>query len=225
MVLSFRPKEPLIFHMKYLLTLLLVLVFLSCSNNKSEISPFIDTPPPGFPAERTPEGPLMWQKSPNILSQYKNYNVPPVIVELRDSGRALPVNNTEIDDLGESLRTKIIRGLGSEHTIFTQPVKGFAVVKVKLLNVWSERALLNVVPGARSVNPLSGGATMQADIVDAVSGEVVAKIWDSRAVSPKTYLAGFDKWSGTEATFDDWARIISNRLVDRTNMQYQATSW
>lgn len=223
-MLSFGPKESPIFNMKYLLTLLLVVVSLSCSN-KSEISPFIDTPPPGYPSQRTPEGPLVWEKSPGILSQYKNYNVPPVIVEINDSARAVPVNSAEVIELGEMLRSKIIRGLGSEHTLFTQRIKGFAVVKVRLLNVWSERTLINVIPGGRSINPLSAGATMEMQVVDSVSDEVVAKIWDSRAGSAQTYLAGFDKWAGTEVVFDEWARIISNRLVSRDNMPYDVSNW
>ena len=157
-------------------------------------------------------GPQVTFSRPGVLKAYQAFYVEPVEAYTNDSGRLVPASSREIQNLAESFRQKIIRALGPRHTLFNQPAREVAILKVSISDVWSNRALLNLRPGWLVPNALEGGASMQAEVIDTVTNERVALITDSRRGARQGYLSGLTKWGGTEAAFDEWGLLLRHSI-------------
>ena len=65
-----------------------------------------------------PAKPHVTFKSPGILKKYRAFYVAPIEIYASDSGRLVPAEDRELDDLALTFREKIIRGLGDSFTKF-----------------------------------------------------------------------------------------------------------
>ena len=162
-----------------------------------------------------PVKPQVTYKSPGILKKYRAFYVAPIEIYTNDSGRLVPAEDRELDDLALSFREKIIRGLGDSFTQFNLPARDVALIEVAITDVWSTRALLNLRPGLLVPNTFEGGASMEAQVFDSITHEVIASVTDSRAGERKGFLTGLTKWGGTKAAFDSWAADIRKAVGGR----------
>ena len=162
--------------------------------------------------EPSEAGPKVSFSKPGALKSYDAFYVDPVAIYTNDKGRLVPAASREIDNLAKSFREKIIRALGDRHTMFDQPARNTAIIRVVITDVWSNRALLNLRPGLVVPNALEGGASMEAEIISSVSKKRVALITDSRPGTRKGFMSGLTKWGGTEAAFDDWAMLLKQSI-------------
>jgi hypothetical protein len=160
----------------------------------------------------TPAGPKVNFKKPGILKTYKAYYVEPVRMYAIDSGKFQPASSVELDRLATKFRSKIIRALGDKHTLFNQPARDVAILRIAITNVWSTRTLLNLRPGFIVPNAVSGGASMEAQVIDSVTNEKVGFVTDSRSGARKGYMSGLTKWGGTESAFDEWAEMLRHSI-------------
>jgi hypothetical protein len=162
-----------------------------------------------------PDKPKVTFKSPGILKKYRAFYVAPIEIYTNDSGRLVPAEDRELDDLALTFREKIIRGLGDSFTQFNLPARDVALIEVAITDVWSTRALLNLRPGLLVPNTFEGGASMEAQVFDSITHEVIASVTDSRAGARKGFLTGLTKWGGTKAAFDSWAAGIRKAVGGR----------
>ena len=189
--------------------MLVCLLVTGCGPKKSLLQ---DTVPPDASLQKAASGVHIWEAKPAALKQYDAFYVGPVTVLTGDSGRLTPSNDREMEDLGRQFRQRIIRSLGSRHTMFPHPANNVAIIDVTLTNMWSNRALANLRPGILIPNSLDGGATMQTVFIDSVSKKPVLKVWDSRSGERKGYLTGLTTWGGTKSTFDEWAMLLNKNM-------------
>ncbi len=191
----------------------------------SRVTPSDQTEPSGFLGDEkeyadlkpSPAGALVSFKKPGILKTYDAFFVEQIVVYGQDKGSLVPASSNELDELAHSLRDKIIRALGSRHTMFNQPARNVAILRVAITNVWSNNTLTNLRPGLIIPNVLEGGASMEALVIDSVSGQEVAKIADSRPGKRQGFMSGLTRWGGTEAAFDDWSMLL-NRSIRQGSM-------
>jgi hypothetical protein len=178
-------------------------------------------------------------KNANLLSYWKNKDVfktsskfilDPVTVYLLPEAQKRGIDPEQLAQLAQYF-TKAIKdeltGSG-RYEVVTEPGPGVMVLRAAITNVeptgGKENAALKgaetaathaVAPGASLLVPrLSvGKVAIEGEIVDSVSGEVVAAFMSSK--SGRRYFSGlkaYEKWGDIDAAFRSWAKNFRERL-------------
>lgn len=177
---------------------LLIASFVACSTNTLS--------PENYPDNLAHE---IRFSDPQILSRYDAFYVEPVIMSSNDSKSLFPAPDNEMKDLAFTFREQIIRALGSKVTNFNQPARNVGIIKIKVHDIWSDSALLNLRPGAIVPNTFRGGATMEARFLDSVTKKEFGYVVDSRRGTRQGLFSGLGKWDGAKNAFSDWAKLLA----------------
>ena len=157
---------------------------------------------------RLEQKPQIQSASPDILSRYSAFYVPEINILTIEGDALRRVDDSEVERLVADFRNKIIRQLGSKHTMFSQPAKNIGVIKVTVTDVSTTYALFQLYPGAIIPNALRGGASIEANITDSQTGQLLVNYKHSRQGERQGFLSGLGKWDGLKKAFDEWAREL-----------------
>lgn len=168
----------------------------------------------GTPSASDASAPKMQvsMKEPGILRRYQAFYVAPVDVYSVEGDYLMRVSQREVDDLAAEFRSKLIRKLENRSTAFPQPASNVALIKVSLTDVSTNYALFQLTPGLVVPNALRGGATIEAEFIDSVSGEKIGVVRDSRSGERQGFLSGLGKWDGVKLAFDEWAQLLAGSI-------------
>lgn len=194
---------------KIFLLLPILLLAISCSTKDANLLAN-DTPPANF--IKTASGVYLQAEDPNVFKKYRAFYVNPINIYKNDKGRLVVPSDVEVARLAMKFRDKLIRNLGSRYTPFNQPARDVAIIDIKVVDIWSSRAIDALRPGLIFPNNLSGGATMEASFYDTVTEAKVATVWDSRPGKRQGLLSGLTKWASTEEAFDEWSKILKKSI-------------
>lgn len=155
------------------------------------------------------EGPQIKTSEPKVLKKYTAFYVPEIEVYSIEGDTLRRVDDREVEGLAVNFRSKIIRSLGSKHTPLSYSSSNVARINVAISDVSSTYALFQIYPGFIIPNALRGGASIEAKVLDSVSGKEVLSFKESRQGERQGFLSGLGKWDGLEKAFDEWAMQLS----------------
>ncbi len=188
---------------------LIILILTSCSSKDANL--LTDhNPPKGF--KKIAGDVYLQSETPEVLKNYTAFHINPIIIYSNDKGRLVVPTQIEVDRLAKLFRDKLIRELGSSYTGFDHPAPHVAIIDIKIVDLWTSRAIEALRPGLIFPNNLSGGATIEATFFDSKSREIIATVWDSRPGDRTGFFSGLTKWKSTEAAFDEWTQLLKKSI-------------
>jgi len=95
----------------------------------------------------------------------------------------------------------------------SQPDVGVARVRVALTEINDTKWYLNLHPATKVTGAGMGGAAMESEIVDSVTGEQLAAVVQARHAS-QFRLNAFSTISDVKNVIDQWAEAASERLKE-----------
>jgi hypothetical protein len=104
----------------------------------------------------------------------------------------------ELEKLRTYMRSAMVKEIGYNWKVVSQPGPATARIRIALTNVKSA-SILEL-----------GGVSMEAEIVDTQTGEQIAALIDSRRRGRQ--LGEYYKWDAAKAIMDEWARQFYRRL-------------
>jgi hypothetical protein len=122
----------------------------------------------------------------------------------------------QLTDLTNHMHTKIIEAIqGAGKTVVDQPGEGVARVRVALTDIKKSTAV-SILPQASLLGAGIGGASMQAEVVDSVTGKQIGAVVQSGIGSriPFTNLGDLD---AAKVVIDGWAKRFQERLIELSN--------
>jgi len=161
---------------------------------------------------RADTGPVIEAAQPDILKKYDAFFVPDIEVYSMEGDVLRRVSPREVKGLAERFRAKLIQKLDNRYTMFPQPAKNVAGIKIALSDVSTTYTLFQLVPGMAMPNAMRGGASIEAEVVDSVTGKTVLTFRDTRQGERQGYLSGLGKWDGVEKAFDEWAMQLEDAV-------------
>ncbi|RIL10652.1 MAG: hypothetical protein DCC75_03895 [Proteobacteria bacterium] len=156
--------------------------------------------------------PQIETSQPGALKRYEAFYIPEIEVYEIEGDILRRVDQKEVEGLAQNFRSKLIRQLGSKHTMFPQPARNVASIKVALSDVSSTYALMQLYPGMLVPNAMRGGATIEAKVVDSITGKDVLTFRDTRQGERQGFFSGLRKWDGVESAFDEWAMQLGGAV-------------
>ncbi|MHC4165919.1 MAG: DUF3313 domain-containing protein [Planctomycetota bacterium] len=155
------------------------------------------------------------------LASYSSFIVDHVEVHFRAGAKAIEKKSkgklTERDmaDLTNYFHSAIVKATtDAGYGVVYQPGYGVARVRVAITDMEETNVLLAAIPTARVATLAGvGGAAMEAEVVDSLSGKQLAAVVESKAGS-RIPFTGLSQWGGAKAAIDEWAKRLRKRLEE-----------
>ena len=152
------------------------------------------------------------------LKQYTKFIIVPIQVEFYDEKAAASLPHSEVLHLKNYMRGAIVKAISDKYPIVTQPGPDVARLRIAITDLQESKPAIGLLPNSRMLEAATGGAAMEAELIDSQTGKQVAAIIETQ-VGDKISLHGMDKWSSARGAMDFWAQRFRKRLDEA-----QATS-
>ncbi len=117
----------------------------------------------------------------------------------------------EISDLTNYMHAKIVKAVeDSGNRVVYQPVSGVARLRVALTDI-DRSSAASLLPQAKLAGVGLGGASMEAEIVDSMTGEQIGAVIEAQKGS-KIPFANLGEWDAAKQVMNDWAKRLQKRL-------------
>jgi len=151
------------------------------------------------------------------LGKYSGFIVDDVKVHFFTGASAIEekgkgkITEQELKDLTNYFQTAIVKAISdSGRKVVHQAGPGVARIRVALTDI-KETGALNVLPQASLLGAGVGGAAMEAEVVDSVTGNQIGAAVESRKGS-RVPFANLGDWGTAKGVIDHWAKRFSDRL-------------
>ena len=151
------------------------------------------------------------------LARYSNFIVDPVevhfhsgakAIEQRTKGKLTQRQLTDLTNYMHAKITQVIRESGKR--IAYQPAAGVARIRVALTDISGSTAA-SLLPQAKLMGAGIGGASMEAEVVDSMTGEQIGAVVESKKGSRMPF-ANLGEWDAAKQVIDDWAKRFKKNL-------------
>jgi hypothetical protein len=156
---------------------------------------------------------LRYVNEPEV-AKYSGFIVDPVKVYLQpDSKSEGKLTEEQTMDLANYTHGKIVEAVeGAGKTVVNQPAAGVARIRVALTDI-EKTSAVNMLPQASLLGAGIGGASMEAEVVDSVSGQQIGAVVESGKGS-RVPFANMGDWTAAKSVINGWAERFQKRLQD-----------
>ncbi len=148
------------------------------------------------------------------VAGYSGFMIDPVkMVYSSDAKSKGKLTDQQVTDLTSYLNTKIREAVqGAGKAIAYQPAPGVARIRVALTDL-EKTGAINIIPQASLLGAGIGGASMEAEVVDSVTGKQIGAVVES-AKGGRIPFTNLGDWTAAKKVMDDWAARFQKRLEE-----------
>jgi len=169
-------------------SLMVMASLVGCSGSpKAAHSGFLDDYSQLRPSEKF-EGAYFWE-SPK-LKDYHTFMVSPVVVHFAPSAQGIGIDPGKLKQLTDRATQELMKVIAKRNRLVHKPGPGVARVRAAITDIKTTTAVANIHPGTKMAGVGLGGAAFEGEVVDSVTGERLAAIYDSKAGSRLGVTAG-----------------------------------
>ena len=147
----------------------------------------------------------------NTLGNYSKFIIDPVDVHFHSKAKGTDISSKELAELRQYMYAAIHNAILDHYSIVRRPGPRVARIRIALTDVEKSSPALNVIPHTKLMGAGLGGASMEGEVVDSITGEQIAAVVQSQK-GKKLSLAGLSKWGDAKAVMDGWAQSFKERL-------------
>ena len=152
------------------------------------------------------------------LAEYSTFIVDPVEVHFHRGSKAVEhrtkgkLTQRQVTDLTNYFHTQIVKAVeDSGNRVAYQPAAGVARIRVAITDI-DKSSLLSLMPTGKVIAGAGiGGASMEAEILDSMTGEQVAAIVESRK-GTRIPFANLGAWDDAKQVIKDWGKSLQKRV-------------
>ena len=157
------------------------------------------------------DGAMVYQNSSPTLADYDRVIVDPVAISFAPSSDANTIDPQKVAEVTTYGRSYLVERMGEKYTVVEAPGPGVMRLRVAITDIKQGNTLLNVIPQTKLTGAGLGGASLEAEMVDARSGEQIAAIMDSRKGS-QFALEGADPMDNAKQVIRIWVDDFMKRV-------------
>ncbi len=124
------------------------------------------------------EGAYFWE-SPK-LKHYKKFMIDPVIVHFAPDAEGVGIDPEKLHEMTTRLTQKTKEVAAKRRTVVSKPGPGVARVRSAITDIKKTTPVANIHPGSALIGMGLGGASFEGEIVDSLTGERLAAIYDTK---------------------------------------------
>ncbi len=192
-----------------ILLLILLSVFCGCESKEKAMTGFLSD----YSKLKRESASTMRYVNEEAVKRYSSFIVDPVEVHFYKGSKSEgQLTEQQLSELTNYMHSKIVQALqGAGKTVVEQPGAGVARVRASLSDIKKSSAV-SIIPQASLLGAGIGGASMEAELVDSMTGEQLGAVVDSGTGSrvPFTNLGDLN---AAKNVIDGWAKRFQNRLA------------
>ena len=135
---------------------------------------------------------LRWANPAKPVKQYRKFMLDPVIVHFAPNAEGTAIDPGELKKLTDYFHDQAAKALSKQFQVVSQPGPGVLRIRVAITGIEKTIPILNIHPGTRLTGAGLGGASMEGEAIDSVSGERIVAIMDSRRGNRASFGAGLE---------------------------------
>jgi hypothetical protein len=161
---------------------------------------------------------LLQYVAPTSKFGYSKFIINPVEVHFHDKAKATGMDFDKLNDLVQYMEGAMHNALLDHYQVVKQAGPGVARIRLALTDLEKSSPALNVIPQTKLMGAGLGGAAMEGEILDSLTGEQLAAVVQSQK-GKRLSLSGLSKYGDAKAVIDDWAQRLVQKL-DEANKPF-----
>lgn len=157
----------------------------------------------------------------DLTGRYSKILIAPVQFELDPSVKDNAIKDEDREKLAEYFYGQLEENLAKNHTIADAPGNDVLLLRTAITGVVPNKVYLNLHWSTTLMGAGVGGASLEAELVDSVTGERMVSFVDARRGKRLNYTKGLTKWGHTKEVLGIWARTMAAHL-DKIRETYEA---
>jgi hypothetical protein len=148
------------------------------------------------------------------MPKYSTFIIDPVKVVLVSKAKAEgKLTDKQLTDLTNYMYSKIVDAVhGAGKKVDNQPAAGVARIRVALTDI-EKTSAINIIPQASLLGAGIGGASMEAEVVDSVTGEQIGAVVES-GKGGRIPFTNLGDWSAAKSVINGWTDRFQKRLEE-----------
>ena len=184
---------------------------LGCNTLKKTHSGFLKSYKGFQEAEHFP-GALSYNRRLGEMNNYNKYIINPVVIYYADPGKNKNVPDNVADDIASYFTNEIIKNLQDKYPIVNTPGPGVLRIRIAITDILASNPLMNISPYTKLTTAGAGGACVEGEAVDSVTGRRIGAFIDCRKGSEWNITGGLDDWQYAKDVCASWAVDFRKRM-------------
>jgi hypothetical protein len=166
-----------------------------------------------FAADPRDSSLLWWEREDFDWTRYSGVILEPVTVFYHPEAARSEIRPEELLKLTTMFREAVVEALGDDYSVTDLPAADVLRVRCAITDVIPVRPALNALTSVVAMVAVDvGGAAIEVEFLDSVTGERVAAGVDQKLGSPLDGLSGLTRLGAARAAFRDWAEDLRAAL-------------
>ena len=191
-----------------------LLLSVGCASVETQYSGFLNDYSAMKPSEVV-EGLLVQKHPTKNIGDYEKFFVEPVEVRLHEDAKGHDkVEPEKLEELSTYFYDQAVLALTEGYTVVDKEGEGVLVVRAAITDAFASKPYLNLHWSTTAIGKGLGGASMEAEFIDAVTREQILAVVDARLGKRLHYTKGLTKWGHTEDIINGWVKLLISTLGD-----------
>lgn len=170
----------------------------------------------GFETDPSDESLLWWETTEFDWSNYKGVSLDPVAIYFHPEAQGREILPDELKKLTDAFREAVMEELGDAYPVVNSASDDVLRIRCAITDVVPSNATLNVATSLVAFVPVDmGGAAIEVEFLDSVTGERLAAGVDQKLGTPFDGVSGFTRLGHARGAFREWAKEL--RVALETN--------
>ena len=144
------------------------------------------------------------------LNKYSGFIVDPIQTLIDDPDRTL--SDEDIADLTSYMYDKVVEAIQkSDDRIAYRPAADVARLRIAFTDIGKSHPI-SIVPWSSIAGLGIGGASVEAELVDSITGQQIAAVVQSKEGQSKVPFTTLGDWTAAKQTIDTWAKNLEKSL-------------
>jgi hypothetical protein len=160
--------------------------------------------------DTTIEGALAY-RAPNLYS-YRKFMLDPVVVHFASKAEGTAIDPGKVKELTDYFNDQLVKALSQNYQVVNKAGSGVLRLRIAITKIVETTPLLNIHPAMKLTGAGLGGASMEAEAIDAVTNKRVAAIVETASGSRLSIGAGLSTLGHAKQVIDGWVERFVKRL-------------
>ena len=162
-----------------------------------------------FDVDPADESLLWWEQDGFDWSDYRAVLLDPVTIYFDPDAQNREILPDELKKLTDSFREAVIEELGDDYPVVDTPAADVLRIRCAITDIIPSNAALNVATSLIAFVPVDmGGAAIEVEFLNSVTGERLAASVDQKLGTPFDGVSGFTRLGHAKGAFREWAKEL-----------------
>lgn len=158
---------------------------------------------------------LWWEKSDFDWRSYRKLMIDPVSIRIETDNGGGDIDQEKLDAFIKEVLEAFTQRIEPDYPVVSVPGNDVLRIRAVVTDIDTAHPAINLATTLAAFVPMDmGGASIEVEFIDSITGERLAAMADRKTGSPLQLKAGFSKFGYAKAAFNEWADELKIALAE-----------